>query len=227
MLLFIFCACYDIIITVNSMRLKKVKGAREKIEASRYVILDPIKYKNRYKELFNNDNPIRLEIGMGKGKFLIECAQKYPDINFIGIEKYDSVLVRAVEKLEELDLPNIKLINGDALNIETIFNKEIDLIYLNFSDPWPKNRHESRRLTSPIFLEKYDHIFTSKPRIIMKTDNRHFFEYSVKSLTDYGYKIDDISLDLYDDEIVDNISTEYEEKFHSKGSKIYRIEVTK
>ncbi|NLL44237.1 MAG: tRNA (guanosine(46)-N7)-methyltransferase TrmB [Mollicutes bacterium] len=211
------------------MRLKNIKGARGKVEVSSYVILEPNKYKGKYHELFNNNNPIRLEIGMGKGKFLIESAKKYPDINFLGIEKYDSVLIRAVEKLEELDLPNIKLIKADAFLIDTFFDKEIDLIYLNFSDPWPKKRHEKRRLTSLPFLEKYDYLFFKKPHIIMKTDNRHFFEYSIKSLTDYGYKINSISLDLYADEelLKDNIATEYEEKFHSKGSKIYKIDVYK
>ena len=209
------------------MRLKNVKGAKEKIEASLYVVLEPMKYKGKYNEVFNNNNPIRIEIGMGKGQFTIENAKRFPDINFIGIEKYDSVMVRAVEKLDELCLPNLKLIKADAEYIDTFFDKEIDLIYLNFSDPWPKNRHENRRLTSRVFLEKYDKIFNTDPHIIMKTDNRQLFEFSIKSLTDYDYRIENLSLDLYDDDVSSNIQTEYEERFQSKGYNIYRIEVTK
>lgn len=209
------------------MRLKYVKGAKEKVESSSYVILDYEKYKGNYKKIFGNDNPIYIEIGMGKGNFIIENAKRYPNINFIGIEKYDSVIVRAVEKLDDILLPNLKLIRMDALNIESVFDHEIDTIYLNFSDPWPKARHARRRLTSCEFLKKYDKIFTDKCHIIQKTDNRKLFEYSIKSLTDYGYKIEDISLNLYDDDINLNIQTEYEVKMLEKNMVIYKIEVMK
>lgn len=209
------------------MRLKCVKGAKEKVESSSYVILDYEKYKGNYKKIFGNDNPIYIEIGMGKGNFIIENAKRYPNINFIGIEKYDSVIVRAVEKLDDILLPNLKLIRMDALNIESVFDHEIDTIYLNFSDPWPKARHARRRLTSCEFLKKYDKIFTDKCHIIQKTDNRKLFEYSIKSLTDYGYKIEDISLNLYDDDINLNIQTEYEVKMLEKNMIIYKIEVMK
>lgn len=209
------------------MRLKCVKGAKEKVESSSYVILDYEKYKGNYKKIFGNDNPIYIEIGMGKGNFIIENAKRYPNINFIGIEKYDSVIVRAVEKLDDILLPNLKLIRMDALNIESVFDHEIDTIYLNFSDPWPKVRHARRRLTSYEFLKKYDKIFTDKCHIIQKTDNRKLFEYSIKSLTDYGYKIEDISLNLYDDDINLNIQTEYEVKMLEKNMVIYKIEVMK
>lgn len=209
------------------MRLKCVKGAKEKVESSSYVILDYEKYKGNYKKIFGNDNPIYIEIGMGKGNFIIENAKRYPNINFIGIEKYDSVIVRAVEKLDDILLPNLKLIRMDALNIESVFDHEIDTIYLNFSDPWPKARHARRRLTSCEFLKKYDKIFTNKCHIIQKTDNRKLFEYSIKSLTDYGYKIEDISLNLYDDDINLNIQTEYEVKMLEKNMVIYKIEVMK
>ncbi len=209
------------------MRLKCVKGAKEKVESSSYVILDYEKYKGNYKKIFGNDNPIYIEIGMGKGNFIIENAKRYPNINFIGIEKYDSVIVRAVEKLDDILLPNLKLIRMDALNIESVFDHEIDTIYLNFSDPWPKARHARRRLTSCEFLKKYDKIFTDKCHIIQKTDNRKLFEYSIKSLTDYGYKIEDISLNLYDDDINLNIQTEYEVKMLEKNMVIYKIEVMK
>ena len=137
------------------MRLKNVKGAKERIEKSSYIVLNPQEYKGDFKKIFNSDNPINIEIGMGKGNFIINMAKKYPDINFIGIEKYDSVIVRAIEKLDDIDIPNLKLIRFDATDINSLFNKEIDTIYLNFSDPWPKNRHENRRLTCKIFLQRY------------------------------------------------------------------------
>jgi len=209
------------------MRLKNVKGAKEKNESSKYTLLDYKNYKNDFKQIFNNDNPIMIEIGMGKGNFIIENAIQNPNINYIGIEKYDSVFVRAIEKLEEKELNNLRLIRMDALEIDEVFSKEIDTIYLNFSDPWPKNRHEHRRLTSEVFLKKYDSIFKNTKHIIMKTDNRKLFEYSIMSLTNYGYKIEKISLDLYNDDISKNIPTEYEIKFHNKGFPIYMIEVYK
>ncbi len=206
------------------MRLKHVKGASEQIEASNYIIKN-IENLSK-KELFNNDNPLYIEIGMGKGDFIIENALKYPNINFIGIEKYDSVIVRAVQKLVDKDIPNLKLLRMNANEIDKVFKKEVDLIYLNFSDPWPKDRHAKRRLTSDVFLEKYEHILKEK-HICMKTDNRKLFEYSVISFTDYGYKIKEISLDLYKDDISNNIPTEYEKKFVEKGFPIYKIEVYK
>ena len=209
------------------MRLRKVKNAQNIIDESQYIIKKPEIHKGNYKNVFENDNPIYIEVGMGKGDFIIENALKNPEINFIGIEKFDSVMVRAVQKLEEYDIPNLKLIKIDALNIDNIFYKEISCLYLNFSDPWPKKRHTNRRLTSNVFLNKYDLIFKNTKKIIMKTDNRHLFEYSIKSLTDYGYKINDISLDLHSDNKLDNIETEYEKKFVSKGMVIYYIEVTK
>ncbi|MBP3461220.1 MAG: tRNA (guanosine(46)-N7)-methyltransferase TrmB [Bacilli bacterium] len=209
------------------MRLKCVKGAKERVESSSYLVLEPSKYKGKYKDLFKNNNPIYIEIGMGKGNFIIENAKRYPNINFIGIEKYDSVIVRSVEKLENLELSNLKLIRMDANKINDVFDKEIDLIYLNFSDPWPKLRHEKRRLSSHEFLKKYDLIFKNKKNIIMKTDNRKLFEYSIVSFTNYGYKINDISLNLYDDDIENNIPTEYEIKFKNKGFPIYKIDVEK
>ena len=208
------------------MRLKNIKGAKEKIKLSPYIIDNPEQFKGKYQKLFNNNNPVHLEIGMGKGDFIIEMAQKYPNINFIGIEKFDSVILRATQKLENIDLPNLKLIRFDATEIENIFNKEIDTIYLNFSDPWPKNRHEDRRLTSKKFLERYDKIFKNTKHIIQKTDNRHLFEYSLKSFTDYNYKIKNISLNLHQDEIP-NVETEYEKRFVSLGYPIYMVEVEK
>ena len=208
------------------MRLKNIKGAKEKISISPYIITNPEQYKGNFRNIFQNNHPIHLEIGMGKGDFIINMAQKYPDINFIGIEKFDSVILRATQKLENTKIKNLKLIRFDATDISNIFEKEIDTIYLNFSDPWPKNRHEDRRLTSKKFLKRYDTIFKQTPHIIQKTDNRHLFEFSLKSFTDYNYKIKTISLDLHNDEI-DNVETEYERKFVNLGYPIYMVEVEK
>ena len=212
------------------MRLRNVKDASIKINASNYIIKDYEDYKGNYKSIFNNDNKLCIEIGMGKGDFIIGMARNNPDINYIGIEKYDSVMVRTVEKLDRLDigieLQNLKLIKMDAEYIDKVFDKEIDTIYLNFSDPWPKDRHEKRRLTSSNFLKKYDSLFKSTKHIIFKTDNRKLFEYSIMTLTDYGYTINNISLDLHSDDI-SNVETEYEKRFSNLGYPIYMIDVTK
>lgn len=209
------------------MRLRNVKGAKDLICKSSYIIEDCEKYKGNFSSLFGNDNPIHIEIGMGKGDFIVGMALSHPDINFIGIEKFDSVLVRAVQKLDDVDIPNLRLIRMDALYISSIFSKEIDCIYLNFSDPWPKERHSKRRLTSSVFLKEYDSIFKGVNKIVMKTDNRKLFEFSIMSFNNYGYLIDDISLDLYKDDLSGNVQTEYEKKFVSNGSIIYRISVHK
>ena len=208
------------------MRLRNVKGASKRIEQSPYIINNYKDYKGNFSSLFLNNNPINIEIGMGKGLFIINMAKNNPDINYIGIEKFDSVMVRAIEKLESENIPNLKLIKMDAEKVDEIFNQEIDKVYLNFSDPWPKDRHEKRRLTSKIFLNKYDKIFKSLNNIVFKTDNRKLFEYSLKSFTDYGYQIKTISLDLHNDEIP-NVETEYEIKFSSKGYPIYMVDVIK
>ena len=207
------------------MRLRNVKGAKGVIDNSKLVCNNYLKYRGKFNKLFNNNNPIHLEIGMGKGKFIIEMAKRYPNINFIGVEKFDSVLVRALEKIVYLD--NLRFIRADATYIEEIFDHEIDTIYLNFSDPWPKERHKHRRLTDLYFLKRYDNLFKDRKHIIMKTDNRKLFEYSIMEFNNYGYKIESISLDLYDDDISLNISTEYEDKYHSRGNLIYKIEVIK
>ena len=208
------------------MRLKNIKGASEKILKGKYFINNPSEYKGKWNKLFNNNNPIYIEIGMGKGKLIIKNAIENPNINYIGIEMYDSVILRAVEKTNDLELNNLYLIRMDARLINDIFNKEIDLIYLNFSDPWPKERHAKRRLTSPIFLERYDSIFKNSKHIIMKTDNKDLFNYSVESLKEYGYNINDISYDLHKDKN-NIITTEYEDKFTNMGIKINYLDATK
>ena len=205
------------------MRLKNVKGANEIIIKGRYYVEDPYINKSNWNKVFNNDNPIYIEIGIGKGKFIVENAIKYPNINFIGIEKYDSVLVRAIQKSNELELNNLKLVRMDAKRIEEVFDHEVDRIYLNFSDPWPKDRHYKRRLTSYVFLDKYEHIFKNNKYIIMKTDNIDLFNFSLESLTNHGYNIEFMTNDLHSLNNVDNIMTEYEEKFSNKGIKINKL----
>lgn len=208
------------------MRLRNVKNKQEIMDASSYLILNPKEYYGKWSEIFQNDNPIHIEIGTGKGNFIIGKALANPDINFVGIEKFDSVIARALEKIPE-GIPNLKMIRMNALEIEEVFNHEINTIYLNFSDPWPKKRWHKRRLTSSIFLEKYDLLFKNNCHIIQKTDNRDLIEYSICSLSNYGYIINDISLDLHNSEIENNIMTEYEEKFSKKGNPIYYLEAIK
>jgi len=160
------------------MRLRNIKGAHDIISKSAYLIVDYNNHKGKFKEIFSNSNDIEIEIGMGKGSFIIEKARKNPNINFIGIEKYASVLVSAFKKLENVDLPNLKIINMDANFIDDVFENEISKVYLNFSDPWPKKKHSNRRLTSKLFLDKYSKIFVGDRVIEMKTDNMKLFEYS-------------------------------------------------
>ncbi len=209
------------------MRLRNVKNAREIVDNSSFVVHNPEEYKGKYNsEIFNNNNPIHVEIGMGKGNFIIDKAIKNPDINFIGVEKYESVLCRALEKLEDKQLENVKIICVDAIKLDEIFDKEIDTIYLNFSDPWPKKRHAKRRLTSHVFLPVYDKIFKDVKHIVQKTDNVQLFESSIVSLSTYGYIIDNISLDLASTGW-ENSLTEYEAKFMSQGIKINYLEAHK
>lgn len=196
-----------------------MKNAKQIIEDCEYVIKHPQDFKGKYQSVFNNTNPIHIEIGMGKGKFIYEMAKINPHINFIGIEKYESVLVRAVEKVNVEPLPNLRLMCIDALNLPDIFDHEISCIYLNFSDPWPKNRHAKRRLTSEVFLDIYENLFVNEKRIIQKTDNLILFASSLKNLNNYGYKFDSVSLDLASTDIP-NVETEYETKFKSQGIKI-------
>lgn len=209
------------------LRLKNVKNASNIIKESSYLVLEPNNYKGKWSTLFNNSNPISIEIGMGKGDFIIGMAKENPDVNFVGIEMFDSVIVRAVQKLEEIELDNLKLIRMDANNIEDVFYKEIDTIYLNFSDPWPKNRHEKRRLTSHNLLSKYDSIFKNTKKIFQKTDNIDLFSYSIESLSTYGYILKNVTLDLYNNMIDGNVQTEYEKKFVNKNTKICRLEAYK
>ncbi len=209
------------------MRLKNVKNASKIINVSKYVVKDFKDKKGKWSEEFKNSNPIQIEIGMGKGDFIIGMAIKNSKVNYIGIEMFDSVLVRAVQKLENKNIPNLKLIRMDANYINEAFEKEIDAIYLNFSDPWPKKRHTKRRLTSHEFLSRYDSLFKDKKVIIQKTDNIDFFAFSIESLSLYGYTLKNVTLDLYNNMIEGNVATEYEKKFNEEGIKICRLEAYK
>ncbi len=175
---------------------------------------------------FAKEQPLHVEIGMGKGNFIINMALNNPDINFIGVEKYSSVAAIAIKKALEYDLPNLKMIISDVVNLEEILKNKVDVIYLNFSDPWPKKRHAKRRLTSEAFLKLYDSFFKDKNRIILKTDNDALFSYSVNSLQDYGYILEDICYDLHASNIP-NVLTEYEEKFSKEGIKIKYLKASK
>ena len=208
------------------MRLRNVKNKEEIMNSSSLLVRDEAKYKENWKSLFNNDNPIYIEIGMGKGDFIIGNALNNPNINYIGIEKYDSVLARAIEKIKD-DIPNLRLVRMDAKDIENVFYKEVDRVYLNFSDPWPKKRHAERRLTSNTFLKKYDSIFRNNMEIQMKTDNISLFEFSLVSLSNYGYVLKEVSLDLHSLQKEDNVMTEYERKFSSMGVRINYLAATK
>ena len=209
------------------MRLRNIKGAREAIEASPYVILDPENYKGRWHEVFGNDHPLRLEVGMGKGQFIMEQARRHPEVNFIGIEMYSSVLIRALQKMEEEELPNLKFLRIDARTLPECFGPgEVDRIYLNFSDPWPKDRHAKRRLTSRQFLERYDQFLAPDGRIEFKTDNQDLFTFSVEEIEKSPiWNLDASTRDLHHDSKMNegNIMTEYEEKFSSMGNPICKL----
>lgn len=195
-------------------------------ENDSFVIMEPEKCKGSWKEIFGNDNPVYIEIGMGKGDFIYANACRYPDINFIGIEKFPSVLAAAINKInkQEVQVNNLRLIHYDAIELENIFEEnEVDHLYLNFSDPWPKNRHEKRRLTSNKFLAVYQKILVDHGEIEFKTDNRGLFEYSLISLNHYPMGLLYVSLDLHNSpENETNIMTEYEQKFCKKGP-IYKL----
>ena len=207
------------------MRIRNVKNKEEILNNSKYLIQNPKDYIGKWNTVFNNNNPIYIEIGMGKGKFIIENAKKYPNINFIGIERQDSILVRSLQKIVE-DIPNLIIVRMNALIIEEVFSKEVSRIYLNFSDPWPKKRHHFRRLTSNIFLDKYDSIFKDTKEIYMRTDNTSLYTYSIETLSNHGYYLKDVSLDLHKDSEEELITTEYEDKFSKENKPIYSLVAT-
>lgn len=205
------------------MRLRNIKGADERIATSEFVVQNPKEFKDKWGECFGNDRPLHIEIGMGKGQFLHTLAKQNPNINYIGIERYSSVLLRAIQKMEEDEVSNLKFICIDAKEIVEVFGKgEVDKIYLNFSDPWPKDRHAKRRLPSREFLARYDVILKKDGFLEFKTDNRGLFDFAVEELPEAGWKAQVITYDLHNDAELckGNIMTEYEEKFSSIGNPI-------
>lgn len=207
------------------MRLRNITGSREAIAASAYVVQGERQCRGKWSEIFGNENPIHIEIGMGKGKFLHAMARLHPEINYVGIEKYSSVLLRAVQKMEEEELPNLKFIRMDAEGITEVFAPgEVGRIYLNFSDPWPKDRHAKRRLPSRQFLDRYDKILAPFGLLEFKTDNRVLFDFAVEELAAAGWKVHAVTYDLHGDAglMADNVMTEYEEKFSAQGNPIYK-----
>ena len=211
------------------MRLRNIPSAREVIASHGAAIKNEKEQKGHWQEVFGNTNPIRIEVGMGKGQFLMKLAVQNPDVNYIGIERYSSVLLRGLEKMDEMgeEAPkNIRFICMDAAELEEVFAKgEVDRIYLNFSDPWPKARHAKRRLTSTAYWPRYDKILKQDGRVEFKTDNKDLFEFSLESVKEAGWNLKEYTFDLHHDEKMNqgNIMTEYEEKFSSKGNPICKL----
>ena len=207
------------------MRLRNVPRSREDIANSEFVIQNPEKHRGEIVSLFPSKQPLFIEIGMGKGQFITTLAKNNPDINYIGIEKYSSVLVRAIEKQIELELPNLKFIRMDAENINDVFaENEVDGIFLNFSDPWPKDRHAKRRLTSRQFFARYEKLLKPEGKIQFKTDNSALFDFSLEEVEATNFKANEVSYDLHNSEWNEgNVMTEYEERFSAKGNPIKRV----
>lgn len=207
------------------MRLRHIQGSEEAIAESPYVIQNPEEHRGNYRALFGNDNPIKIEVGMGKGRFIMELAARNPQINYIGIERYSSVLLRALQKRAELELPNIYFMCVDAIDLGKFFAPgEISGIYLNFSDPWPKDRHAKRRLTSPDFMKVYDQILAKDGSVEFKTDNQGLFAYSLEAIPEAGWKIEAFTYDLHHSDMAEgNVMTEYEMKFSAMGNPICKL----
>ncbi|MDO4519744.1 MAG: tRNA (guanosine(46)-N7)-methyltransferase TrmB [Eubacteriales bacterium] len=210
------------------MRLRNIPGAKDAITDSIYVVQNPETNRGNWKQVFEKDQPLHIEVGMGKGRFIMDMARLHPDINYVGIEMYDSVLLRALQKMEELaeageKLPNVRFMRMDARNLPEVFEKgEVDRIYLNFSDPWPKARHAKRRLPSREFLARYDQILVEDGVVEFKTDNIGLFEFALEEAPEAGWKILQSTFDLHhnDEMMIGNVMTEYEEKFSSQGNPI-------
>ncbi len=208
------------------MRLRHIPGAEQMIEESPYVIQEPEQKKGSWKEIFGNDHPVHIEIGMGKGRFIIEMAERHPEINYIGIERYSTVMVKALRKREQTSLTNLYFMRIDARLLADVFAPgEVEKIYLNFSDPWPKDRHAGRRLTSPQFMAVYHHFLAADGSVEFKTDNRELFDYSMESIPEAGWKILASTFDLHHDAVMceGNVMTEYETKFSAEGKPICKL----
>ena len=208
------------------MRQRNIKNLQEKLELnSAYLIREPESCRGRWREVFGNDAPIYLEIGCGKGRFAIGMAEQHPDVNFIAVEREEGALIMAAERCQQQPLPNLRFVSFDAAELREVFAPgEVDRIYLNFSDPWPPNRQRKRRLTWRAYLEVYDEILRQQGDLCFKTDNQRFFEWSLQEICQFGWLIQNISLDLHNSDFEGNVMTEYEEKFSAEGYRIYRLE---
>lgn len=213
------------------MRLRNIPGSREVIGESKYVIHEMEEAKGKWSEIFGNDHPIYIEVGMGKGRFITQLALENPDKNFIGIEKYSSVLLRALEKREQLsELTNLYFLRMDAEDLEKVFApEEVSGIYLNFSDPWPKDRHAKRRLPSKEFLARYDKILKKEGKVEFKTDNIDLFRFALEQVEEAGWKLEAHTFDLHHEPemVKGNIMTEYEERFSSQGNPICKLIISR
>ena len=207
------------------MRLRNIPRAESVLEACKEVVKNPESLCGHWNQEFQNERPLHIEIGMGKGQFLLTLAAENPQINYVGIERYSSVLLRGLQKRSEMDLENIYFMCIDAKDMAEIFAPgEVDRIYLNFSDPWPKDRHAKRRLTSPVFMSVYDKILAPQGVVEFKTDNRGLFEYSLESIPDAGWEITEYTFDLHNSPMAEgNVMTEYEMKFASEGKPICKL----
>ena len=207
------------------MRLRNIPGAKEAIADSKYCVQEPETFAGQWNRRFPKEQPLHIEIGMGKGKFLMELAATHPEINYLGIERYTSVLYRAVQKMDLCPLPNLYFVCFDAARITELFAPgEVERIYLNFSDPWPKDRHAKRRLTSPAFLSVYEKILAPRGQIEFKTDNQGLFDYSMESIPAAGWNIQEYTRDLHKSPMVlGNVMTEYEMKFSAMGKPICKL----
>ncbi|WJY27933.1 MULTISPECIES: tRNA (guanosine(46)-N7)-methyltransferase TrmB [Sporosarcina] len=209
------------------MRLRHKPWAKEYLEENAGIVIkEPQTKKGKWAQLFGNSNPICVEVGTGKGQFVVGMAKANPDVNYVGIEHFDSILVSAVEKTVDAGIPhNLRLLRANGKELTDIFAEgEVSRVYLNFSDPWPKSKHAKRRLTYKDFLQLYEQVMTPEGQIHFKTDNRGLFEYSLVSMSQYGMELVSVSLDLHAEMPEDNVMTEYEEKFSAKGQPIYRLE---
>lgn len=209
------------------MRYNVVKNAKEIINNSSYIVKSPEGYKNKWSDVFGNNNPICLELGMGRGSFIIEMAKIHPNINYIGLELDENQTATAVSYLGDLKLKNLKLICADAKEIINYFGKEIDTIYLTFSEPWPKKQDEKKRFSSENYLRLYDRIFKKHKHIIMKTDNKILFASALESLSGYWYTFDKVSLDLHNDERhIENVMTDFERQYFKEHRLIYYVDAS-
>jgi len=210
------------------MRLRHIPGAEQMIEENPHVVHGAKEKKGTWQQIFGNDHPIRIEVGMGKGQFILEQASRNPDVNFVGIEKYSTVLLKAIRKREQMELSNIYFLCEDARELAEIFGPgEVERIYLNFSDPWPKDRHAKRRLTSHEFLARYEKILKKDGTLEFKTDNKDLFDFSLEEMKNAeGWELTAFTYDLHHDVVLSegNVMTEYEEKFSSIGNPICKME---